>query len=225
MKHLFFLLVFVSVLSVFPAGVSAHVLDEYLQSAQIALTPDAVRLEMHLMPGVDVADRVFAAIDRDRNGQLSAAEQRAYAQRVSADLVFKVDNRPLPLILLSSDFPSHKAMKQGDAPINLTFSVATAFSPGDHQLTFRNNHWRSIAVYQVNALLPPTNSIFITSQQRDASQREFQLYFRIASPTNTLLSAPTSSAAAVAFASKATGAWLSWAGVLLFGIYKTLLPA
>ena len=127
MKHLFFLLVFVSVLSVFPAGVSAHVLDEYLQSAQIALTPDAVRLEIHLMPGVDVADRVFAAIDRDRNGQLSAAEQRAYAQRVSADLVFKVDNRPLPLILLSSDFPSHKAMKQGDAPINLIFSVATAF--------------------------------------------------------------------------------------------------
>ena len=62
--------------------VAAHVLDQYLQVAQIALAPDGVRIELRLIPGAQVAARVFVLIDTDGDGQLSTVEQPAYAQRV-----------------------------------------------------------------------------------------------------------------------------------------------
>ena len=55
-----------------PAG--AHQLDEYLQAARIAITANGIVVEMSLTPGVAVAARVLALIDRDGDGQLSAAE-------------------------------------------------------------------------------------------------------------------------------------------------------
>ena len=68
---------------IFQATAAAHVLDEYLQVAQIALAPDGVRVELRLIPGVKVADRIFALIDVDDvDGKISPVEEQAYARRV-----------------------------------------------------------------------------------------------------------------------------------------------
>lgn len=166
-----------------PQSASAHVLDEYLQASQLNLTPTGVHIELHLTPGVDVADRIFTLIDLDRNGQASPAEQRAYAQHVLDDLSLELDNRPLPLTLTSVAIPSRTELKTGDAPIILALSADTHFSTSnDHQLTFRNNYLPSLSVYNANTLIP-TTPIKITSQQRDPLQHELTIHFHLPSTT------------------------------------------
>ncbi|MEN3327686.1 MAG: hypothetical protein V7638_2493 [Acidobacteriota bacterium] len=207
------------VLTFVAKAASAHIVDEYLQAVQISFTPDAIRIEMCLTAGVDVADRVFAAIDRDHNGQVSPTEQQAYAQRVLHDLTLEVDGHLAPLTLTSTDFPSRSAMKQGDAAIHLDFSAPVSLnSPGAHQLTFRNNHWPQIGVYQANALVPTTDSIKITGQQRDRSQHQFELQFHVDSVAPSAMPATVRKGAA-----PDAHSWTLWTRSLLVGVYLLLL--
>src|SRR4051794_5158342 len=101
------------------ATAAAHVLDEYVEAAQLALAPGGVRVELRLVPGVFVADRVYALIDGDGDGQVSAAEEQDYARRVMQDVTLEVDGRRAPLVLKGSEFPSRREMKEGVGAIRL----------------------------------------------------------------------------------------------------------
>jgi len=156
--------------------VQAHVLDQYLQVAKIGLAPDAVRVELHLIPGMQVADRIFAMIDVDRDGRISPEEEQAYAQRVVQDLALEVDGRTVPIALIRTQFPSRSEMNEGVGEITLDLTAQAAIGiAGTHQVTFRNRHLPELGVYLANALVPATNDIGITGQQRDALQRELRI--------------------------------------------------
>ena len=166
--------------------VSAHVLDQYLQVAQIALAPDGVRIEMRLVPGVQVAERFLARIDSDGNGQISSAEEHAYARRVLQDLTLEVDGRPAPLALVSLQFPSRGEINEGNGTIRLNCAAEIVLSTkGDHQLFFLNNHLPEFSAYLANALVPATTKIKISGQERDVQQHGLRINFR-ATPDATL---------------------------------------
>ncbi|HKC84498.1 MAG TPA: hypothetical protein VKG02_00910 [Blastocatellia bacterium] len=156
----------------------AHVLDQYLQIAQIALAPGGARVELRLIPGVQVADRVFALIDVDGDGQISSAEEQAYARRVLQDVALEVDGRRAPLALTGIEFPSRREMNEGVGAIRLDLAAEAALgAAGEHQLSFRNDHLPELGVYLVNALVPTTSEIKISGQARDPLQREMRLSF------------------------------------------------
>jgi hypothetical protein len=158
---------------------AAHVLDQYLQIAQIDLAPGAVRVEMRLIPGVQVADRIFALIDADGDGNISAAEEQAYARRVLQDLALEVDGRRAPLTLTEVRFPSRLEMNEGFGAIRLHLAAETASGmEGEHQLSFRNDHLPELGAYLANALVPTTHAIKITGQTRDALQHGLRIDFR-----------------------------------------------
>lgn len=163
----------------FHRTVSAHVLDQYLQVAQVALAPDGVRIELRLIPGAQVADRVFALIDTDGNGEILHTEEQAYAQRVWQDVTFEVDGRRAPLRLTGIQFPSRLEMKEGIGAIRLDLVADVALdAAGEHQLSFRNDHLSEFGVYLANALVPATREIKITGQKRDALQHELRINFQ-----------------------------------------------
>jgi hypothetical protein len=199
MKRLFFCLVCVCAVS---ANAPAHVLDQYLQAAKIALEPGGLRLELRLTPGVQVADRVMALIDLDRDGQISAAEEQAYAHEVLREITLDLDGRRLTLALTGVHFPSRREMSEGVGSIRLELLAAAALdSPGDHQLSFRNDHQPEVGAYLANALVPETESIEITGLQRDELQHGLRVSFRVRSAHRTT---PL------------------WTGVFLFGACLTL---
>jgi hypothetical protein len=182
---------------------AAHVLDEYVQAAQIALVPNGVRVELRLIPGVEVADRVFALIDSDGDGQISSAEEQAYARRVTEDIALEVDGRRTSLALTKVEFPTRREMNEGVGAIRLDLTAeAELLAAGEHQLSFRNHHLSELSVYLSNALVPRTDAIEITGQQRDALQRELQVNFLVLSPD--------------------ARAWPRRIGVLMFGIFLAL---
>lgn len=182
----------------------AHALDQYLQVAQIALATGAVRVELRLIPGARVADRVFALIDVDGDGQISPAEEQAYARRALRDVALEVDGLRTPLTLTGIQFPSRREMNEGVGAIRLDLAAEAAFgAAGEHQLTFRNDHLPELGAYMANALVPTTDTIKITGQQRDALQRGLRVNF-------------------LSLSSDAR-AWPRWTGVLLFGLCLALL--
>jgi len=160
--------------------VSAHVLDQYLQVAQIALAPDGVRVELRLIPGLQVADRICSLMDTDGNGQISTAEEQAYARRVRQDIELAVNGVNAPLTLTEMQFPTQQEMREGLGTIRLTLTAAATFgATAQQQIYFRNNHVPELGVYLVNALVPTTNEIKLGRQERDPLQRELRLRFHI----------------------------------------------
>jgi nickel/cobalt transporter (NicO) family protein len=183
---------------------SAHVLDQYLQVAQIALAPDGVRIELRLIPGVQIADRIFALIDVDGDKQISSVEEQAYARRVLQDTALEVDGRRTPLALAGVQFPSRREMNEGLGAIRLTLAAEAGLdATGEHQLAFRNDHLPELGVYLANPLVPTTDAIKITGQQRDELQYRLQVNFQVLSADGR--------------------AWPRWAGVLLLGLCLALL--
>ncbi len=184
--------------------VSAHVLDQYLQVAQIALAPSGVRIELRLIPGVQVAERLCTLIDTDGNGQITTAEEQAYARRVLQDVELTLNGVNTPLTLTDLQFPRQPEMREGLGTIRLIYVAATTLGAADHQqLYFRNNHLPELGVYLVNALVPTANEIKISGQERDPLQHEMRLSFHV---TTT-----------------GTRRTRSWTGVLIFCLCLAVL--
>ena len=160
------------------AAVSAHRLDELLQAARIAIEPDRLCLELSLTPGIAVAAGVVREIDRDRNGVLSSEEQQAYARQVVSAMALRIDDDPLSLDLTMSAFPRVSAIHGGDAPITIhSEAVVPSLAPGRHRIFFRNQNAPATSVYLANALVPESDDIAVTGQERDGDQRELTINF------------------------------------------------
>jgi hypothetical protein len=162
-------------------AVSAHRRDEYLHAARIAVEPGRVTLEMQLTPGIAVADGIIGDIDGDRDGVLSPFEQRAYAQLVLSRVALHVDEaQPLRLTLMDSRFPAVAAMRTGDASIALRVEAAMPpLTAGAHRLLFRNGNEGEGTVYLANALVPETDRVAVTGQQRRFDQSELIIAFEV----------------------------------------------
>jgi hypothetical protein len=160
------------------AVVSAHRQDEYLQAARLAIDPGRVQLELDLTPGIALAETILADIDRDRDGALSAEEQRTYGSLVLGALDLDVDGTRLAVPLSTSSFPGPEEMRRGEGIIRL-HSAATLppLSAGVHHLSFRNRHHPDRSVYLANALVPASDRVAVTAQRRDGDQRELTIEY------------------------------------------------
>ncbi len=109
-----------------------------------------------------------------------------------------------PLALTGVQFPSRREMNEGIGAIRLHLAAEAALGvAGEHQLSFRNDHLPELGAYMANALIPTTDAIKITGQERDALQHGIQVNFRVLSA-----GAP---------------AWPRWTAVLLFGLCPAML--
>ena len=153
----------------------AHRLDEYLQATTIAVEKDRVRTEIRLTPGVEVFPTILAAIDKDRNGIFSDAEQRDYAERVRRDLSLSLDDDRLTLRLVSSTFPTIQEMTHGLGAIVMAFESSVPRGGVERTLVFENRHMKSMAVYLVNGLVPTDSDIRPGAQRRNRQQSHYEL--------------------------------------------------
>ena len=159
----------------------AHRLDEYLQATLLALQADRVTLEVNLTPGVAVFDTVRALIDIDNDGQISAIERRAYANRVLGDVALEVDRQSQHLVIVDSQFPPLEEMRAGVGTIRLILRAEYPASiPGRHQLHFENRHQAGMGAYLVNALVP-ADGLRIERQSRDDRQTGIRIDYSLPS--------------------------------------------
>jgi len=179
MKRAIVVVSFIGLSSALGGTASAHRIDEYLQAARLAIAPDRITLEMDLTPGVDVAPLIFALINTNHDGMISQAEGRAYTNQLIKEIVLDLDGHRQRLSLVRAQFPSFREMNEGVGTIRIEAVAVCASGPGQHVLSYQNNHRNDISVYLVNALLPASRNIEITAQRRDPLQRGIQLAFTV----------------------------------------------
>ncbi len=161
---------------------SAHPIDEYVQNTYIDLAPDRTTLQIDLTPGVLVAPEVVALIDADGDGEISEAEGEAYAENaVLPDLSLVMDGEPQPLTLVDSSVPTPLDMGAGMGTIRLWVAPETPVgSPGDHSLSYRNDHEPVNSRYLVNAFRA-SDEVEISQQDRDELQNGSRVDYTTAS--------------------------------------------
>jgi hypothetical protein len=166
----------------------SHQLDEYLQATRIVTAADRVAVEMSLTPGVAVAPRVFALIDRDGDGQASSEEIDRYARRVLGDVALWVDGHAVQMTIMRAECPRWEEIREGTGTIRIeAVAKARAISAGRHQLRLVNAHEPAISVYLVNALVPSDATITIAAQRRDVLQHGIELDVDVAGQYATTL--------------------------------------
>lgn len=168
---------FIAVGLSYAASAGAHRIDEYLQATLLTVESEHVHASIRLIPGDVVAPSVIASIDSDHDGVFSDIEQRAYAQRVVADLSIGVDGAAARPKLVSWEFPAPTQMLEGLGEILIDYTVALPSGTGDRSLVLQNRNQGGQSVYLVNVLAPSDRSIRIVDEQRSADQSRYQLRF------------------------------------------------
>ena len=197
--------VVVAAVFVAAAQTSAHRLDELLQAARIGIAGDRVDLELDLTPGAAVSDRMIAEIDRDGDGSFSNDEQRSFVDRVFTQIKMTADGARLRVTPRSFTFPAAAAFRAGDGVIAIRAAAPMpASSQGAHHLAFQNDYGHDISVYLANALVPETNRVAVTGQERDGVQSRLIIAYdvRDRQPTALPLAGATALLAAIAVGSR-----------------------
>src|SRR3954470_24533815 len=96
-----------------PSAGLAHQLDEYIQATLVVIEPGEIRLQMNLTPGVQVAGKVLALIDRDQNSVVASNEANVYAEALQHDLTAKLDEHDVKLKLTAARFPEVSEIRAG----------------------------------------------------------------------------------------------------------------
>jgi hypothetical protein len=170
-------------LVLFPSLGLAHRLDEYLQATLVTIEPGEVRLQINLTPGVEVADKVLALVDRNHDGVLSTNEAAAYCELLKRELTVYLDGRKISLELTASNFPALSELRTGWGFMQVEFSAPVGpLAPGPHQLEFKNRHLPRLSVYLFNAAQPNSSLVQITRQKRNKNQSLGEIEFTIQPP-------------------------------------------
>ena len=184
----------------------AHRLDEYLQATTILVKKDRVQAHIRLIPGVAVFPIVFASIDTDADGVITAAEERAYGERVLRDLSLTVDGDRLRLRLVSSKAARVEELKEGRGDIQLEVDADVPRGGYRRRLVFENHHQARIAAYLVNGLVPTDPDIRVGAQDRNYEQSFYQLDYEQTDRSDPLSRARW----------PAVGGWLGTGALVLF---------
>jgi nickel/cobalt transporter (NicO) family protein len=174
---------------------AAHPLDEYVQNTYIDLAPGRTTLELNFTPGVFVAPEVVALIDADGDREISEAEGEAYANDyVLRDIALEVDGETQPLTILDGSFPTPLDMSAGMGTIRLHVAAeAPEGVPGNHSLSFRNDHEPVSSKYLVNAF-KNSGDVEIARQDREKLQHAIRVDYALtpkASATSDAVAAST----------------------------------
>ena len=158
---------------------AAHRLDEYLQATRVSVDAERIRLEIDLTPGVNVAPNVLAALDSDRDGEISDQEGHAYAGQVIGSLTLSVDDRRASLTLVGREFPTPADINLGVGTIRLAAAASVPPADGVRRLTYVNGFLPESSVYLANALVPLDERVEVGRLSRDPLQRSLLVEYRV----------------------------------------------
>jgi len=167
-------------LALLPGPALAHALDEYVQAALVSVERDRVALSLRLVPGVAIVEQVLPLLDANRDGTISAAEGRAYARSLIADLRLALDGKPLALRLATVETPPLDDLREGLGAIRINLEAAGVSLPGSHVLVLENLHQPRISAYLANGLRARDPAIHITAQSRNENQSCFEMNYTVA---------------------------------------------
>lgn len=155
----------------------AHRIDEYLQATIVSVEKNSIHASMRLIPGLLVSPAVIDTIDTNGDGIFSESEQRAYAQRVIADLRIAIDGKSAQPKLVAWSFPQPSQMRDGLGEIHVDYTIDLPNGGPDRSLVLANHHLSRTSVYLMNVIVPQDRDTRILAQNRNEQQSVYELDF------------------------------------------------
>jgi hypothetical protein len=112
----------------------------------------------------------------------SETEQRAYAQRVLADLLVSIDGEELKPRLQTVSFPSPADMKEGLGEIHIEFAADLPAGGPRRTFVIENRHQSAASVYLMNCLAPRDSNIRLVAQSRNQTQSYYRVDYEQSGP-------------------------------------------
>lgn len=134
---------FVCALLMLPRGTAlAHPVDMYAQEMFVTLSRDSLSIDWKLTPGPLLADSVWAAADRDQDGNVSQGEARIWLAPFVTGFSASLDGQSLDLRVESLHWPAAiDVLRTGEAAIQTQIRAEwSAQSNGAHHLRIHNAH-------------------------------------------------------------------------------------
>jgi hypothetical protein len=158
---------------------AAHPVHEVIQNAYLTLSPGSVDLELELTAGPQVASKVLAALDTNRDQQISHAEAAAYALHVLRASRILVDQRQARWRPLSIRVPSYQALLGAHGTIVLHARAIRPEHLGAGTLGYRNAYSPSESRCDANVFLKPAIGMRyrVTGQDRSQDGRELVVHY------------------------------------------------
>lgn len=142
-----------AILAALTRPAAADPVDRLAQHVQIGLTTSGANVQIAMIGGLIANERILDQLDTNHDGQVSPAEERAYADRLLQDLSVTLDDRPVPLAAgdLHLTVPPVKDFHLGLAPLVVAFRVPfpQSHAPTSHILTIRDDYLTDMSDYPV----------------------------------------------------------------------------
>ena len=171
-------------LALLPGRAEAHPVDEVVQAAYLTLAPGAVRLELDITPGSNVAGALLHVLDANADRTIAAAEARGYARRVLRQSTLTLDGVAVSWTLNEVNVPSYQSFETGSGTISIHAVAERPDSPGPHVLSYRNDHHPAASLPMANVFLLPGEGwqYRVVSQQRTDDGREITVSYNVDRP-------------------------------------------
>jgi hypothetical protein len=168
----------------FSTTVLAHPADEYVQAAYIELGT-AIRLELDLTPGEQVAAQVLRQIDSNQNQNFEPVELQTYAKTVLTQLQLSLNGQKLRLDLVDVQPPKAQVFLDGGGTIKIYATTALPSQARTYQLEFNNQHMPVKSGYLANVFVQ-SKSLRVIAQKRNETQSRYWVEFEQVSQAPTI---------------------------------------
>ena len=138
-----------------PGWALAHPVDEVVQGAYLTLARGAVRLELDLTPGTEVADGVLRAIDANGDRQLSDAEARGFGERVLKQSTLTLNGKAVAWRLDRVSAPDYQDLQLASATLKIYAVAQRVDRAGAQGLAYENRYQPAKSQCIANIFLQP----------------------------------------------------------------------
>ena len=147
-------------LLLFPIAAHAHPIDELAQASYVGITPNAITIELDLIPGEEVGTAFEQEIQRE-----------SYPQNIGTALQLTLDGKPIPVQTVRAE--------KREIGQRLFFRTALPeMTVGAHQLQFKNAYAPYKRGYLASTLAE-NERVTIGEQRRDGLQQALTIDFQV----------------------------------------------
>jgi len=154
----------------------AHRLEGLIQSSLVEIEPSQIRVQVTLIPGVDIAPKIKALLDPNGDGESSEIESKAWTGEFMARQRVTVDGQSLPLTIQTVRSSPLSELADGHAEIVIDYTAELGkLAQGQRTIVCANRYEPIPCIYQCNGIVPKTPGVRIDNHRRDVGQQELTL--------------------------------------------------
>ena len=160
-----------------PPPACAHPLDEAMQLSTLTVAWDQITIEIEIMIGPLLIDRLANAVNTNGDTEFSPAEQEAWGQQLTGYVSLSIDGQVVPLRLMRVRVPTYRALLNEQECVTVCYQAAIGDASNQpdrpHRVTYVNKYLKALSFYATSVLVHEDVDMDISNWRDDGSVYSF----------------------------------------------------